>query len=69
MAKTWKEVVITPHLLGSNKNVPKDAKGVKCSKCLKFIKIGEKAMRHRRSNNAGVSTKYYCVECFEGLWI
>ena len=69
MSKTWKEVIITPHLLGSNKNVPKGAKGVNCNKCGKFIPKGEKAIRRRRSNRAGVATKYYCFECYNGLWI
>lgn len=67
---TWKEIVVTPHLLASNKNVPKGAKGVICSKlgCGKFLPIGTKVIRHRR-NATIVSTKYYCKECFDGLWI
>ncbi len=66
---TWKEVTITPHLLASNKNVPKGAKGVSCCKCNKFMPIGAKAIRHRKINDNGVSTRYYCKGCYDSLWI
>lgn len=71
----WKEVIVTPHLLASNKNIPKGAKGVQCSKvgCGKFLPLGTKTFRHRRSGGhkgcGGVLTKYYCKECFDSLWI
>ena len=69
MSNTWKEVIVTPHLLASNKKIPKGAKGVKCSKCSKVTPIGQKTIRHRRVGKNGVSTKYYCKECFDSLWI
>lgn len=63
----WKEVVVTPHLLGSNKALPKGATGVRCKKCKAFHGIGKKVMRHRKANSS--STDYYCLECYDSLWI